>query len=110
MTNGFEDIQKFSKEQVDSAVESAGAVSRGFQALASEAVDYSKSSFEAGTAALESLFAAKSLDKAVAVQSDYLRATYEGYVGQATKVGEIFADMAKSAYKPYESFIGKYGK
>ena len=25
-----------------------------------------------------------------------------------TKVGEIVADMAKDAYKPYEGFFGKY--
>ena len=40
------------------------------QALASEAADYSKQSFEAGTAAFEKLLAAGSVDKAVEVEQD----------------------------------------
>ena len=99
-----------SKDQVDVAAESIGAVTRGFQALASEAADYSKESFEAGSAAFEKLLGAQSLDKAVAVQSDFVRVAYEGYVGRASKFGTIFADMAKGAFKPYESFLGNFGK
>jgi hypothetical protein len=110
MATGFEDFQKFSKDNVDLALKSAGAVSKGLQAFASEAADYSKKSFEAGTSAFEQLLSAKSLDKAVEVQSDYIKAAYEGYVGQVTKFGEMVADMAKDAYKPYEGLFGKYPK
>jgi hypothetical protein len=110
MFNGFEDFQKFGKDNVDVAMKSAGAVSKGFQALAAEAADYSRQSFEAGSAAFEKLLGASSLDKAVEVQSTFLRAAYEGYVGQVTKFGEIVADMAKAAYRPYEGFVARNGK
>lgn len=110
MINGFEDFQKIGKDNADVAMKSAGAMSKGFQTLASEAADFSKQSFEAGTAAFEKFVSAGSFDKAVEVQTEYVRSAYEGYVGQATKVGEIFADMAKDAYKPYESLFGKFGK
>ena len=110
MINNFEDFQKMSRDNIDLALVSAGAVGKGLQALASEAADYSKQSFEASTAAFEKLLAAGSLDKAVEVQSEYVRSAYEGYVGQVTKVGTIVADMAKSAYKPYENLFAKYGK
>lgn len=110
MINAFDNMQKLGKDNVDVALASAGAVSKGFQALAAETADYSKQTFEAGSAALEKLIAAGSFDKAVAVQTEYVRSAYEGYVGQATKVGEIIADMAKDAYKPYESLFGKFGK
>jgi len=109
MINNFEDFQKMSRDNIDLALVSAGAFGKGLQALASETADYSKQSFEAGTAAFEKL-AAGSLDKAVEVQSEYVRSAYEGYVGQVTKVGTIVADMAKSAYKPYENLFAKYGK
>ena len=110
MINGFEDFQKFGKDNFDVALKSAGAVSKGFQAIAAETADFTKKSFEAGSSAFEKLVAAQSLDKAVEVQSDYVRSAYEGYVGQMTKFGEIIADMTKDAYKPYESFLGKLGK
>ena len=110
MINGFEDFQKFSKDNADVAMKAAGAMSKGIQTLASETADYSKQSFEAGTAAFEKMVSAGSFDKAVEVQTEYVRSAYEGYVGQATKLGEIFADMAKDAYKPYEGLFGKLGK
>ena len=77
MINNFEDFQKMSKDNIDLALVSAGAVGKGIQALASEAADYSKQSFEAGSAAFERLLGAGSLDKAVEVQSEYVRAAYE---------------------------------
>lgn len=110
MINGFEEVQKFGKDNVDVALKSAGAVGKGCQEFAAEAADYTKKSFEAGTSAFEKLLAVQSLDKAVEVQSEFLRSAYQDYVGQVTKFGEIFAGVAKEAYKPYESLLGKLGK
>jgi hypothetical protein len=110
MVSGFEDLQKIGKDNVDLALKSAGAVTKGFQAMAAEAADYTRKSFEAGSSAFEQLLGARSLDKAVEVQSAYVKSAYEGYVGQVTKFGEIVADMAKTAYKPYEGLFGKYPK
>jgi hypothetical protein len=110
MINGFDEIQKYSKDGIDVALKSVDAVSKGLQTIASETADYTKKSFESGAAAFEKLLAAQSLDKAVEVQSEYVRAAYEGYVGQVTKFGEIFADMAKGAYKPFEGAFGKVAK
>jgi hypothetical protein len=107
---GFEDFQKVGKESVDAALQSVDAVSKGFQAIASETADYSRQSFQAGSAALEQLLGATTLDKAVEIQSAYLRSAYQDYVGQVTKVGEIVADIAKSAYKPYEGTVARFGK
>lgn len=108
--NGFDDFQKIGKDQVDVALKSADVVSKGLQSLASETADYSKKWFDQGSAAFEQLLAAKSLDKAVEVQTDYMRSAYEGYVGQMSKVSEIVSEMAKSAYRPYENLLGKIGK
>lgn len=110
MINGFESIETYGKENVDIALKSADAVSKGFQAIASAAADYSKQSLDAGASAFEKLSQAQSLDTVVALQSDFVRASYEGYVGQIAKFGEIFADMAKGAAKPYEALFDKYGK
>jgi phasin family protein len=110
MINGFEDFQKLGKENMDQAMKSFGSFSKGFQALATEMTDYSKKSFEDGAATFEKLMSAKSLDKAVEIQTDYVKASYEGFVAQATKVGELYADLAKDAYKPLEGMVAKAGK
>jgi phasin family protein len=84
-----------------------GTVSKGWQAIATEFADYSKKSFEDGSAALEKLIGAKSLEKAIEVQSDYLKSAYEGFVAQSTKMGELYTDLAKEAYKPLEGILAK---
>ncbi|MEX0852483.1 MAG: phasin family protein [Bauldia sp.] len=110
MGNGLDGFQNFGKENLDLALKSATAISKGLQALAAEAADYSKRNLDASASALEGFFGAQSLDKAVKVQSDYVRSAYESYVGQVAKVSEIVTDMAMGAYKPYEGLLGRLPK
>jgi hypothetical protein len=107
MLKNFEDFQKFGKENVDTYVKQFGTVSKGWQAIATEFADYSKKSFEDGSAALEKLFGAKSLEKAIEVQSEYVKTAYEGFVAEATKLGGLYTDLAKETYKPYEGMLSK---
>jgi hypothetical protein len=103
----FDQIQKLSQENVDAAMKAFGTVSKGAQAIAVETADYAKKAFEQSTATLEKLFGAKTLDKAIEVQSDYLKSTYEGFVAQSTKLGELYTNLAKDAFKPYEGLVAK---
>ena len=107
MLKNFEDIQKLGKENVDTCMKQLGTVSKGWQTIATEFADYSKKSFEDGSAALEKLFGAKTLEKAIEVQSEYAKTAYEGFVAQATKIGELYTDLAKETYKPLEGMLAK---
>jgi hypothetical protein len=103
----FEDMQKFGKDSAESTMKSLGALQKSVQAIAVEMADYSKKTFEDGAAATEKLFGAKSLEKALEVQSDYLKTAYEGLVSQAAKCGEFYSDLAQEVYKPFESYVNK---
>ena len=107
MLKNFEDFQKVGKDNVDIALKQFGTVSKGWQAIATEFADYSKKSFQDGSAALEKLFGAKTLEKAIEVQSDYVKTAYEGFVAEATKMGELYTDLAKETYKPLEGILAK---
>jgi phasin family protein len=107
MLKNFEDFHKLGKDNVDTCMKQFGTVSKGWQAIATEFADYSKKSFEDGSAALEKLFGAKTLEKAIEVQSDYVKTSYEGFVAEATKLGELYTDLAKETYKPLEGMIAK---
>ena len=102
-----EDMQKLGKDSMDMAMTSFGAWTKNAQAIAVEVVDYSKKSVEDSAAAWEKLVGAKSLETAMAVQSEYLKSSYEDFVAEATKLGELYADMAKAAYRPFESAVAK---
>jgi phasin family protein len=107
MFENFETLQKISKENTDAALKSFGAASKGFQAIASEVADYQKKSFEDGTAAIEKLLGARTLDKAFEAQTEFYKSAYEGFVSKATKIGELYADIAKESYKPFEGAVAK---
>ena len=100
-------MQKFGKDSMDMALASLGAWTKNAQAIASEVADYSKKSFEDSAAAWEKLMGAKSLEKAMEVQSEYLKASYEDFVAQSTRLSELYADLAKEAYKPFEGVMAK---
>jgi len=107
MTQTYEDFSKYGKEFADTGLKSFASLSKGAQAIASEAGEYTKKSFEAGSAAFEKLFSAKSLDKVIEIQSDYAKQSYEAFVAEATKIGDLYAELAKEAYKPFESIVAK---
>lgn len=107
MVKNFEDLQNVGKENVDATLKSFGALSKSGQAIAVEFADYSKKAFEDGSAALEKLFGVKSLDKAIEVQSEYAKKAYEGFVAEASKLGELYADLAKETYKPFENVFAR---
>jgi hypothetical protein len=102
-----EEMQKIGKESMDMALTSLGAWTKNAQAIAVEVVDYSKKSVEGSAAAWEKLMGAKSLETAMEVQSAYLKSSYEDFVAEATKLGALYADMAKEAYKPIEGALAK---
>jgi hypothetical protein len=107
MIKNFEDMQMVGKENVDSALKSFGVLSKGTQAIAVEVVDYSKKAFEEGTAAMEKLFGVKSLDKVIELQTEYAKSAYESYVAKVSKISEMYADLAKETYKPFETILAK---
>jgi hypothetical protein len=110
MIQNFETIQKQGQESLDVAMKSVNAMTKGFQDIAKETADFSKKQFETSAAAAEKLMATKSMEKAFEVQADYVKTSYEAFVAQATRMGEIYADMAKQAYKPYETMTAKVAK
>src|SRR5580700_1808009 len=103
----FEDMKTFGKDNAEATMKSLGALSKSVQAIAVEMADYSKKAFEDGATVTEKLFGAKSLEKAVEVQSDYFKTAYEGYVSQTAKLGELYSDLAQETCKPFESYVSK---
>ncbi|MCY6380662.1 phasin family protein [Hoeflea prorocentri] len=101
----FEDANKYGKDAMENMLKSYSAMAQGMQTLTTEATDYSKKSYEDNAAVVEQLFGAKTLEKAFEIQSDHAKSSYEGFVAQATKMSEIYADLARKAYEPYEAAV-----
>lgn len=103
MITFYEDANRMSRESMDNALKALSAATRGFQQIAAETTDYTKRSYEQSAQMFEELSKAKSLDKALEIQNDYARTAYQNWVSQATRMGELYADLAKESYKPFEN-------
>ena len=109
MFKGFEDFQALGKENTEAVVASATAWTKGFQSIATEMTNNTRKAFENGNAVAEKAIAAKSVEKAVEIQTKYAKDAIEAYVGGLNKIGEIYADAAAKAYKPLEVQAEKVG-
>ena len=109
MFKSFTDFSSISKNGYESYLASANALTKGFQAIAQEASEYSRKSFEKGNEAIEKATATKSLDKALEVQQGYVKEAYETFVAQAAKMNELYVSTAKEAFKPFEAGLKAFG-
>ena len=105
MNKQFEEFQVMGKENLDAIISGATAASKGFQEIATESVEFSRKSFEKGNAAVETLMGAKTFEKVIEAQQEIARSAYEDFIGQMTKIGEIYTRTAKEAFKPVEAQI-----
>jgi hypothetical protein len=105
MIKNYEDFQKLGQQNVDAAMKMLGEWSKGWQAIAAEMTDYTKRSFEEGTATVEKLLAAKSIEQAVEIQTGYAKRAYDDYMHQVSRLGGLYAELAKGAYKPVERVL-----
>ena len=102
MFPNLDQMQNVTKVNLDTTVKSFEIAAKNVQVIATEMTDYTKRSFERSTKTLEKLLDARSLDKVIEVQSECAKAAYEDYFAQATKLGNLYADLATEAFKPYE--------
>ncbi|MEW6769419.1 MAG: phasin family protein [Pseudomonadota bacterium] len=103
-----EEFQKYGKEQFDAAVASANSFSSSLQTIATAYGDYAKKSFEDTKSFAEKLAGVKSLDKAIEVQTEFAKSSYETFVAESQKIGTLYSDLAKQAYKPLETLVAKF--
>ena len=82
----FDETNRKSKEAMDTMLKSYSDSAKGFQAIATEAVEYSKKSFEDAVKHFEALTGVRSLEAAFDLQSSYVISSYESLVAEASKI------------------------
>ena len=101
------DVQKLGKDNYEAVVKSYGQMNKGFQDIGTSFSDYTKQAYADATATFEKLVGAKSLEHAIEIQSEYAKTAYEKWMAEMTKVGELYASVARDAYKPVEKAVEK---
>jgi hypothetical protein len=114
MTEQFgEQFPKIGKEGFDAVLRAYGEANKGFQAIAAEVTDYSKTAFEDATRAFQQLVSARSAEQAFEIQPQYAnqpqyaKKAYDAYMAEMSKLGQMWVELARDAYKPVERAVAK---
>ncbi|MGO9774164.1 MAG: phasin family protein [Roseiarcus sp.] len=100
MSTNFPDIKAFGTAPFEAFSTANTASIKGLQAIAAETTDYSKKSFEKSRGFFEKLIGVKKIEEAIQLQSDFAKSAYEDFMAQATKIGEMYGNLAKEVFKP----------
>ena len=101
----YDQIVGYGKETVGAYVKSANVAGKGAETLHNEFYSYSKQSIEDSIAAAKALLGTKSPNELFELQSDFAKTAFEAYVGEMTKLSEIFVSTAKEAFEPLQGRV-----
>ncbi|WP_281978383.1 phasin family protein [Pseudorhizobium flavum] len=94
----FDNASK-SMETMEEMLKVYSYMTKGFQLIAAEASDYSRRSFNEMTAFMESLMSARGMEEAYQIQTGYMKSSYDAFVAEAAKLGELYAQLAQTGYR-----------
>ena len=88
------------KKNIEAAVESVTAATRGAEALSAQALAYSKKSWEDGVNAAQALASAKSIQEVIELQTAFAKTAMEAYLAEVTKATDTLSASVKDSFKP----------
>jgi hypothetical protein len=77
------------------------------QTIANAYRDYTRKSFEQFGSFFEQLSGVRSLDKAMEVQTEFVKRAYENSVVESQKIRELHRKLARQTLEPFEGLVGK---
>jgi phasin family protein len=95
----------YGKETVEAYVKAANVAGKGAETLHNEIYSFSKQSIEDSLAATKAVLGSKSVHEAFERQTDFAKTAFEAYVGQVTRLSEIFAATTKEAFEPLQGRV-----
>jgi len=107
MIPSFDQFQKYGQENMEAAIQAVGTFSKNAQAIAAESSDFARKAMERNSSTIEQLAGAKTIEKAVEIQTQYVKSAYEGLVSQSAKIGELYSTFATEALKPIQGLYSK---
>jgi hypothetical protein len=83
------------------------AIQEQTKAIAAAHTEYAKATFEANKAYLEQLATLKAPDQAVQLVTDHMKTSYETFVAEAQKIGEMYKGLFNTALQPMTKAMPK---
>lgn len=98
----MDDVSQASRKVLESGLASASAMSEKLGVITTQAGEFARDGAQRASALVEAMTSAGTPDAALRLQTDYARETYQAMVAQAARMTELYADLARDAYRPFE--------
>lgn len=105
VAKNYDHFLTYGRDTVEAYVKAANAAGKGVETLQSEFYSFSKQSVEESIAATKAILGTKSIHEAFELQSDFAKSAFDAYVGQMTKMSEIFVSTAKDTFEPLQGRV-----
>jgi hypothetical protein len=89
------------------AIASADTFPIGFQTIATAYSDYTRKSFEQTRCFVEKLLGVRSLEKAIEIQTEFVKQACETFVADSQKIRELHRKLARQTLKPLEGLVAR---
>lgn len=95
-----EEYVEFAKGNVEAVIASSKVAAKAGETLGQEAAEYGKKHFEAATAAFKGFASVKSPTELFQLQSEFAKASFDGFVAEASRVSESLMKVAGDVAQP----------
>lgn len=85
----------------------ADATPISLQTIANAYSECTKRSLDDIRSYVERLTGARSLDKAVEIQNEFAKRSFQGFVADSQKIFGLYGELAKQTFKPFAGFVAK---
>lgn len=99
-TKLFEEMNEFSKGNIEALVESSRVAAKAAEQLSQHAAETARKNFEQATAAMKSMAAVKSPTELFQLQSDLARKSFDDMIAEASKTSETMLKLAGDIFQP----------
>ena len=99
-TAAFGELSAQSKQNLEALTASATAAQKGAEALSAQVAAYSKTSWENGVAAAQTISQARSIQELIELQTNFAKSAMETYLSEVTKMTETVTGSVKESFKP----------
>jgi len=101
----YDTVLGYGKDTVEAYMKSATVAGKGMETINSEIYSFSKDAIEESIAASKAILGSKSIHEAFELQTDYAKSAFEAYVGQLTKVSDLFTIATKQTFAPLQGRV-----
>lgn len=103
--NTIEGFRQLSQQNVEATMRGYAELNKGMNAIGLVMVDFVRRTIAQNTQMLERMVTAGSVVQALEIQSEHARFLYEDYMGEASRIGNIYAEMTRDSLRPYERLV-----